>query len=671
MDALVASRSSLKLSAISIGYRPEVDGLRAVSVVAVILYHAGISHFSGGFVGVDAFFVISGYVITLAILKEQSEGNFSFAGFYERRARRILPALALVTLCCFPFALAWMTQEDFLDFSKSVAALSVFASNIYFWLEGNYFAPEAATRPLLHTWSLGIEEQFYLLWPVAIVLLWRFGLKVILAFLIVTSCIGVGLAQSLWYSDSIATYYLPHTRLWELEIGAICAIAHVWYGRSENSLLAALGLAMVACAIFLFDDSTPFPSFYALIPTIGAGLFISFAGPRTIPGQLLALRPVVFIGLLSYSAYLWHQPLFAFARIRSLDPLSSGQMSLLIVATFALAAASWRWVETPLRHRGRGRLLERRSVFAAAATTTAVLVGLASYGIANGGENFVNEQISQQMKEISGTYPTQNTKCSKSLNVGSTRAGFCISLNAPHSKKIAVVGDSHSGQIFPAFWAAAKTDGYDVYRALLGGCPPLYGGYMIRGEYVADTCARYGRLLVKRLAEVGVDEVYLVANWSNYDGTSAHYQLSNSAIPVASEKYEETFVNLVRRTIREYSAKGIKVTIVRQVPWQVRDPRIVYPRLLLSGLSSDANLSFVRAQSVTRAEHRSRQAKVNRLLDRAAKSGARVVDLTDDLCDAEICPMGTDKQAYYLDYHHLSANGAALLINSVKNIISP
>ena len=334
-------------------YRAEIDGLRALAVLPVILFHGGFELFSGGFVGLDVFFVISGYLITTIIISEMAEGKFSIVNFYERRARRILPALFFVMAACLPFAWLWLMPSDLKDFGQSLIAVSIFSSNILFWLESGYFDTAAELKPLLHTWSLAVEEQYYILFPLFIMLTWRLGLKWILILLSIVFFVSLGAAQWGAYNSPTATFFLLPTRGWELLVGVFAAF-YLKYNNhlkshSLNQVLSLLGFGMIIYSIIAFDKTTPFPSLYALIPTIGTGLLILCAVPKTMIHKLLSLKFIVGIGLISYSAYLWHQPLLAFARYRVFIELSDITVTLLCLSSLLLAYFSWRYVEAPFR----------------------------------------------------------------------------------------------------------------------------------------------------------------------------------------------------------------------------------------------------------------------------------------------------------------------------------
>lgn len=332
-------------------YRPEIDGLRAVAVVPVILFHAGFATFSGGFVGVDVFFVISGYLITTILIDDLAQRRFSLLRFYDRRARRILPALFLVMLVCLPFAWMWMVPAQLKDFSASLAAVSLFISNILFISESGYFAAAAEEKPLLHTWSLAVEEQYYLIFPLLLAGAWRFGRRVAFWGIVAVAMASLALSEWGWRNEPVANFYLILSRAWELLAGSIAAFVVHRRGVTGNGPLALLGLAAILASVFVYDDTVPFPSVYALLPVLGTVLVVLFATPTTLSGRLLGQRALVGIGLVSYSAYLWHQPLFAFARIRAFEPPSALLLLGLAVASFGLAVLSWKYVETPFRRR--------------------------------------------------------------------------------------------------------------------------------------------------------------------------------------------------------------------------------------------------------------------------------------------------------------------------------
>ena len=342
-------------------YRREIDGLRAVAVIPVILFHAGFQTFSGGYVGVDVFFVISGYLITSIIITEMEKGTFSLAHFYERRARRILPALFLVMLVCLPLAWLWLVPNDMKEFSKSLRYVSGFISNFLFYKQSGYFDTAAELKPLLHTWSLAVEEQYYVFFPLLLMITWRLGIRWTVGILGLVAIVSLGYAHRDSFHNPAAGFYLLPTRFWELLIGALVAFYFFTRNNSRTTATHAssimsqsfglAGLLLIVYAVFEFDRTTPFPGLYALVPTLGTALIIVFANEKNLVGRFLANRALVGIGLISYSAYLWHQPLFAFARHRSLGDPGTPLIAALSLTAIALAYLSWRYVEIPFRNR--------------------------------------------------------------------------------------------------------------------------------------------------------------------------------------------------------------------------------------------------------------------------------------------------------------------------------
>ena len=368
-------------------YRPEIDGLRAFAIIPVILYHAGFQLFGGGYVGVDVFFVISGYLITSIIVAELEKGPFSLVHFYERRARRILPALFATLFISLPFAWYWLLPDAMVSFSESLIAVSIFVSNIYFWQTSGYFEAAAELKPLIHTWSLAVEEQYYVLFPLFLILSWKLGKRWIVGLLIIVFVVSLACAQWLSIKRPSFAFFLLPTRGWELLIGAFVAFYYSNHNIKKHNhrieqLGSLLGLSLITYAVFAYSNQTPFPSVYTLVPTLGAALIIIFARSGTLVGKLLSSKPFVGIGLISYGAYLWHQPMFAFARQRVLGQPSMHLILGLAVLSFAFAYMSWKYIERPFRNKHR---ISQKNVFVYGAICSALFVGLGFAGTLNNG----------------------------------------------------------------------------------------------------------------------------------------------------------------------------------------------------------------------------------------------------------------------------------------------
>jgi peptidoglycan/LPS O-acetylase OafA/YrhL len=363
-------------------YRAEVDGLRALAVVAVVLFHAGVPGLSGGFIGVDIFFVISGFLITLILMRDIEAGEFSLLRFYERRVRRILPALFLVVIATAPIAWVVMLPSQREAMAESLAALAIFISNLLFGAQQGYFSPDAAELPFLHTWSLSVEEQFYVFFPLLLAFLWRFGGRVTAAVLAALLLASLALAQYGSWRDPSLNFYFTGSRIWELMAGALTALAERRFGKRVAEIPALVGLAALALPLFLYGETTPNPSVWTAIPVAGTALFLFYGRGGSLVGRMFSLRPVVTVGLISYSAYLWHHPLFAIARLATGAEPSPLAMAALIVATFGLAVLSWRYVEMPFRR--PPLLLPRRpALFGSALSGLALMlaVGVAGWAV--------------------------------------------------------------------------------------------------------------------------------------------------------------------------------------------------------------------------------------------------------------------------------------------------
>jgi peptidoglycan/LPS O-acetylase OafA/YrhL len=452
-------------------YRAEIDGLRALAVLPVILFHAGFELFSGGFVGVDVFFVISGYLITTIIISEMAEGKFSIVNFYERRARRILPALFFVMAVCLPFAWLWLTPNDLRDFGQSLIAVSTFSSNILFWLESGYFDTAAELKPLLHTWSLAVEEQFYILFPIFLILTWRLGVKWTLILLLIFFFVSLGIAQWGAYNSPSATFYLLPTRGWELLVGVFAAFYIKYNSFSKyhyvNQSLSLIGFGLIVYSIIIFDKTTPFPSLYALVPTIGTGLLILCAVPETFIHKLLSLRFIVGIGLISYSAYLWHQPLLAFTRHRLLGDISDVILIVLCVGSLVMAFFSWKFVEAPFRNK---QAFSRKGIFCISA-----VVGMIFFAIGLFLHMSINTTSKVHLYDKDILIPNKyagiiekGRKCSFPNLLDGDK--YCEIFGGGQLGEIIIIGDSHARVLSESFYSSV--DSFDSLIDLTAsGCP--------------------------------------------------------------------------------------------------------------------------------------------------------------------------------------------------------
>lgn len=364
-------------------YRPEIDGLRALAVLPVVLFHAGYGLFQGGYVGVDIFFVISGYLITSILIKDMDRGAFSYLSFVERRVRRIAPALFTLVFLVILFGWVLLDLNQLAQLGSYVIGTITFSSNFVALSENNYFDAASELNPLLHTWSLAVEEQFYLIFPFILLLIWRLKARGRVIALLALFALSFLISEWGWRHEPEINFYFTLSRFWEILTGCLIAL---WLTRAQpkgNSGLALLGLALIACAIFFFRADTPFPSFYTLAPVLGTALVIVFAQGQTLVGRALSNRVLVQIGLISYSVYLFHQPIFAFARqIGGHNDLGPVWTPILVLLSLVCGYISWLTVERYFKDRTRvsKRALGRLAVGAALVLLT---LGIASRMVAH------------------------------------------------------------------------------------------------------------------------------------------------------------------------------------------------------------------------------------------------------------------------------------------------
>ena len=519
-------------------YRREVDGLRALAVLPVIFFHAGFHAFSGGFVGVDVFFVISGYLITSIIINNLAEGTFSLTSFYERRARRILPALIFMVIVVFLFAWFWLIPRDMKYFAKSIVAVATFTSNFNFNLESGYFDTSAELKPLLHTWSLAVEEQFYLLFPLFLIIAWKQGERFIIFTLCLLFLLSLCLTQWGIYYDPSATFYLLPTRGWELLLGSFVAF---YFDRiSQNTtlklsnLLSIIGIILVVFSILSFNKHTLFPSLIALLPTIGTALILLFAIKGTLTQRLLESKILVGIGLISYSAYLWHWPILALTKYRLLGEMSQTTLILLIIAVFPIAYISWRFVEHPFRVKG---IFNRKAIFSLSFVVLLCAVILGFIGKLNGfdhrltadGKSFSNVGLSGD-KDYADIGLVGHCEGIPAIN-------DCRTSDKP---KILVWGDSFAKH--SVYFAHEVLKG-EIQQLTLADCAPLIGGMerlaFKRTKKDIDTCESFNQYVFSWLKNnPDIDTVILGSRYSIFerlqDNEAEGYNSSSLSVELIS-----------------------------------------------------------------------------------------------------------------------------------------
>jgi len=609
-------------------YRADIDGLRAVAILPVLLFHAGVPGFAGGYVGVDIFFVISGFLITGIIAREIDEGSFSILRFYERRARRILPALLAVIVAVLAVSALLYLPGDFEMVPRSALAAIGFVSNVLFFTETGYFGGGAETKPLLHTWSLSVEEQFYIGFPILLLLIARFAPTRRIAVVGGIALVSLAIALLTQADGSGFAFYLLPPRAWELFAGSLLALGAVPAIRSRTvrEVLAWCGFAAIAASVLLYDSKTVFPGLAAFPPVLGAAALLHCA-PGTAAGRLLGARALTAIGLISYSLYLWHWPVAVFTLYAADAPLGGWTSVAVIAASFALATLSWRFIETPFRRPAGGTsaaVLRRYAVAIGA-------LGVVSAGLlaAGGWPQRFDPQVVKLADASNDVSPVRHL-CHDYFVAGRAPC----TLGAQVEPASLLWGDSHGVELAYALSRAAASEGGALVQRTHSSCPPVLG-YEAPGN---PRCAAANRQAFEWIrANPKVRTVYLAAFW-------------------ASESYgSAAFRNRLDRTIAALVREGRQVVVFGPVP----PNRFDVPRRL-ARLAASGRFAFAHGQARGDVEESSRD--VRALLDAWRRRGVTVVDPLDAMCGPEHCDIVRSGAPLYFDSHHLSMAGAELVV---------
>lgn len=632
-------------------YRREIDGLRTLAVMPVIFFHAGFSFFSGGFVGVDVFFVISGYLITGIIIRDLDRSRWSLLDFYERRARRILPALALVILCCWPVAWVIMLPLEMKDFAQSVSAAALSVSNVLFFLESDYFGAAAELKPLLHTWSLGVEEQFYILFPPLLALMWLWPLPRRVYVLIFLAVISFLLCVTLVDSYPSAVFYLLPFRAWELLAGGFCALWHSKHPHQGKGLPALLGLAALILSILLFDSSTPFPSAYALLPVTGTCLLLLFSSPSNMTGRLLCLPPMVGIGLVSYSAYLWHQPLLAFGRLYSPDPLSGPMLLGLSLASLPLAYLSWRFVEQPFRHRGEGALVPTRAL------VMSLSIGLIGLGAITGAVGSLREGWAGRYTAEQQAFLDANTWSRRCLftrvdPLGNLPDETCsFPAQGQEYGKVAFVGDSVMSSLTPGLIDVFTERGYRVEQFTYSHCT-LHRRHHLDNIDAAG-CPAFISEVVDYIAENEFDLVLTASNYMGFFADGGHNIIDDRDAVARDEGLRTDMAETI-------AATKARLILIHPYP----RPEINILSRAVRELRTHGRLS---PYSVDQATFEAQNAYPLKALMESVPPNTLHVNLTSEFCDGMRCEFIHDGAPVLSDRLHFTYHGVHDLVRPQLN----
>jgi len=652
-------------------YRPDIDGLRAVAVISVIGFHAFPSVLRGGFIGVDVFFVISGFLISGIIFRDLEVASFSYAGFYARRIRRIFPAL--VVMLAATLVLGWyvMLADEFTRLGKHVVAGAGFVSNLLLWDEGNYFNGDVLTKPLLHLWSLGVEEQFYLLWPPILVLTWRRSPRLVRWVAVVVTIVSLGTNLAIVRRFPEAAFYSPLSRFWELTAGGV--LAHIELGRKqgEDRTLAdaksVLGAALIGFGLLVISELRTFPGAWAVLPTLGTCLVIS-AGPDALVNRnLLARRAMVAIGLVSYPLYLWHWPLLSFAHIVQGRAPGAAVRLALIAATTILAIATYRFAEKRWR-RARGR----RPVLA--------LLGCASVSLLAG----LVVMRGKAQPRNSGHGLQRVVDAYNDFKYPPT--GFdAFVLNGRRyfqhlggNGKVMLFGDSHLdlyGERIHRVIVEHPADGAFVYLLTTAGCPPI--PQLKEDQHPECEASRADALVLGRRPDV--DAVVVGACWNCYFMIAPADPTARRGTPESFEYYfeqhdgarairkplrtgegAEPALLALENVLRTFVLSGKRVFLLLDNPiGRDLDPKTHLNGSRLTTLRCDETNRFHRLTVPERELRR-------RLTQLAVRAGAIPIDPLPSLCVGDVCPIQDAAGAFiYRDANHLRTSFVANQISFI------
>lgn len=642
-------RSPIVDAGLHLRHRADIDGLRAIAILAVLVFHAWPEILPGGFVGVDIFFVISGFLISSIIFKGLAHDAFSFVDFYSRRIKRIFPALAVMLVAVLAVGWYALLTDEFAQLGKHVAAGAGFVSNVVLWREAGYFDRDAALKPLLHLWSLGIEEQFYLGWPLLAFLAWKWRINM-LAVIAIVGLSSFFLNIAYVTINESATFYLPVTRIWELAVGSLLAYGQVFrpqqleaVQRAAKNLLAAIGAVLLVASISLLDSYRLFPGWWGLLPT-GAMFLLIAAGPQAwINRKILANRALVFVGLISYPLYLWHWPLFSFQRIVGPEPDTTVKV-LTLAAAFLLAWLTYRFIETPVRSGRAGRRI------APALTVAVAAVGVGGYLV------FVSILLPRSAGFDLGRIITASNSIAypgprlQPFGPGPTQ----LRKQGQHPQTVLFLGDSTIEQYYPRIdWLL--TEGAvqkSVVFAASGSCPPI--------PQVQDDHRPHCAGLVERALDYArngnVDTVVIGANWIQYFeeyaenryyfiDRGAHLALNGNA-----EGVRQSFASL-KNMMASLISQGKRVYLILQGPTGTS----VDPRVMIKRAWPDMRFEIQAPTLLKRQLSEEFAYFVSPLRAAASEVGAIVIDPVEELCTDATCALfAADGEPVYKDDAHLN-----------------
>ena len=653
---------------IKLSYRPEIDGLRAISVIAVIFYHIEIVFndlklFSGGYIGVDVFFVISGYLITSLILKEiYKTQNFSLLNFYKRRSKRILPALFGMIIISIFFAWIYLTPESFVQYSNSIISSIFFFSNFFFYFEGLvYNAENSLLKPLLHTWSLSVEEQFYIFFPLLIILIYKFLKKDFFQFFLILFILSFSISILTSMNNTPLSFFSTISRMWEFLAGSFLALYEtknkIFKNRYEN-ILSLLGLTLIIFSFIFFNNNTFHPSYLTLVPIMGAVLIIISSDPKTFVNKILSSFIFVRIGLISYSLYLWHFPVFAFARNRGKDLSDFDKIELLGI-TIVLSVLSYFLIEKPFRNK---RLIPFKYFATIILFSSFALVSVNSYSNkTNGFENRLHVFLKNTQRILQEDKIRDNKgKCFDRIKE------FC-NFNVKSEKSIILIGDSHMEILSENIFEKAKSLNINYISMNRGTCiylPNFKKIFKKNNQEVHNCSLESKKIIDKTILENPESIVILGGNFKEHFVKEYDWKYQNDTNLKPINGFIESLKNLLN--------KGYEVILIYPIP----SPEFhVVKRLMREIPKSTLDATkYLKENPLTFGleKYYSDNQKIIKEFDKVKHENLIKIYPVNYLCSSEenLCFTHSDKEIYYSDEHHLANEGIRLITNEIKKSIN-
>ena len=667
-------------------YRPEIDGLRAISILPVVFFHSGYQLFSGGYIGVDVFFVISGYLITSIILKLQSKKQFSLLNFYSRRAKRILPSLLLLISISLVTAVYIVPPEEFLVISKSALSSLFFFSNFFFTYNSGYFDISSEYQPLLHTWSLSIEEQFYILFPFFLIFLSKYKTKTLLKIILIIIVFSISFAQwsgnlqlnypfyeenFLFYSKSeFSSFMMPFGRIWELFIGSAAAIYILnkkkdndYFSKFQKNLFSFFGIILILYSVFFFDNNTYYPSFNTLIPCVGTLILIFFADQKTIIGKILSNKILVKLGLISYSLYLIHFVFFSFLRYELYIFGENYYKDIFIFfITFLVSYLFWKYYEKPVRNSKKNYIYYYLIILSLFIIIFSSII-IKSDGLNKRDRFFLTKKINESFQRSANgkncfdiVYKEKLDKICK-FGVDKEKYDFIL------------FGDSHSISYFDFFENYAQKNNLKGIYFGYSGCAPVLGVYSIRNDQNIRDCNRLNKDVMKTVKKLKIKNLILISNWTYY--TDGGYQSNKfsllSKVPNGQSNKDisrDAFSYGLKKTINLYEKLGTNLILIKQTPEQKYNSKHLYYKI--EKLKDKEKMKKIREFSISKIKHLKLQKFVNDEFDLYLnKNNVKFIDLSERFCKKETCYLGSKDGAFYIDKSHISNLGIKLISNTL------